>query len=249
MLRLPKLRVELMENQVLNRFMVRLEDDTEDAPWMTMGDLQFWSASGFAHSLRIYAHQQGLPWYVASMMPIRYRWGTRIHQLAPDNFVAFVPEHSRSSFEIEREGGFPPFVLEVVSPSSVTRDREQKRIAYERLKAKEYALFTPSLDEPASLSGYRRNAAGRFDPWEPDAAGRLWSEVLGLYLIVRDNLVQAQTRDGRILRTPEEEADAAREEAEARRCQAEALRREAEARERAEAEVERLRRELERYRQ
>ncbi len=34
------------------RFLLTVEDDTEDAPWMVMGDLQFWSASSFAVSAR-----------------------------------------------------------------------------------------------------------------------------------------------------------------------------------------------------
>src|SRR5437588_6254917 len=74
-----------------------LENDTEGAPWMVMGDLQFWSASSLAHSLRNYARQHTLPWFVASMMPIRFTWGTspRRRQLAPDVFVAFVPDHPR----------------------------------------------------------------------------------------------------------------------------------------------------------
>jgi hypothetical protein len=55
-------------------FMLLREDATEDAPWMVMGDLRHWSASGFAHSLRSYAHQEGLPWYVAGMLPIEYEW-------------------------------------------------------------------------------------------------------------------------------------------------------------------------------
>jgi len=60
-------------------FMLTLEDDTEDAPWMVMGTQQFWSASSFAHSLRNYALALELPWFVASMLPIRYRLsGSRV---------------------------------------------------------------------------------------------------------------------------------------------------------------------------
>lgn len=232
----------LTEEQGRDLFWFTFEDDTEESPWMTMGDLQFWSASSFAHSLRIYAHEQGLAWYVASMLPILFRLQTsRKRQVSPDIFVAFVPEHPRSSFDSEREGGFPPFVLEVVSPSSVERDEEDKRKAYEDLEVREYALFTPREEPESSLRGYRRNSAGRFEPWEPDSSGRLWSEVLGLYLIVQDDLLQAQTLTGRLLLTPEQEADA-------RRQAAVAYQREAEARQRAETEVERLRRELEQYR-
>jgi Uma2 family endonuclease len=209
-------------------FMLLLKDDTEDAPWMVMGDLQFWSASSFAHSLRNYGHEKGLGWYVASMHPIIFTWGptnTR-HQLAPDVYVAFVPEHPRQSYDVQIEGSFPPFVLEVVSPASTGRDRDEKKKAYELTGVQEYALFTPYLKKGATLQGYRRRADGNFAAWRPDAEGRLWSDLLGLYLVVRGRMVQAYTADGTLLLTPEQ-ADVERR--------------------RAEAEVERLRRELERY--
>jgi hypothetical protein len=137
-------------------FLLTLEDDTEDAPWMVMGDLQFWSASSFAHALRIYAHSQGLPWYVASMLPIRYRIGepAETRKVAPDCFVAFVPDRTRESYDLEEEGVFPAFVLEVVSPSSAKRDEKEKLRAYGVLGAREYALFTPHLGGSSILMGH-----------------------------------------------------------------------------------------------
>src|SRR5437867_13091279 len=120
MLHVPLLSQPLTEEQVRDHFMQTLDDDTEDKPWMTMSDLQFWSASAFAYSLRWYARQRSLSWYVASMHPVIYSWPgtTSRKQLAPDVYVAFVPDRPRSSFDADAEGGFPPFVLEVVSPSS-----------------------------------------------------------------------------------------------------------------------------------
>jgi len=225
------------EEEIDDLFMLMLEDDTEDAPWMTMGDLQFWSASGFAHSLRHHARRQRLDWYVASMLPIAYDWpnSARKKVLSPDTFVAFVPDRPRSSFDMTAEGGvFPPFVLEVVSPSSVERDQREKRHAYDVLGAREYALFTPSEQGVSALEGFRRDAAGTFIPWLPDDQGRLWSDVLGLYLVVSGTLLQAQTTEGQLLPTLEQ-ADDARERAEV-------------GRQRAEEEAAQLRRELERYR-
>jgi len=240
----------LTQAQSDDLFMLMLEDDTEDAPWMVMGDLQFWSASGFAHSLRNYGHEQGLGWYVASMLPIEYVWpdSPRKRQLSPDAFVAFAPEHARSSYDLEVEGDFPPFVLEVVSPSSTGRDQVEKRKAYDLLHAREYALFTPREGAPSSLTGYRRNAAGKFEVWAADDQGRLWSAALSLYLVVQGRLLQAQTPEGRLLLTPEQ-AEAARRQAEAAQRRAEDAQRRAEdAQRRADDEAERLRRELERYR-
>jgi Uma2 family endonuclease len=227
MVKTPWRQPPLTKEQENDLFMLLLEDDTEDAPWLVLGDLQFWSASSYAHSLRSYAHEHDLGWYVASMLPIVREWpnGARKKVLSPDTFVAFVEERARTSFDVEAEGGFPPFVLEVVSPSSTGRDQQEKRLAYELLGAREYALFTPR--EGATLEGYRRGATGQFERWPPDEQGRLWSEVLGLYLVVRGTLLQAQMADGRLLLTPE---------------QSEA------ARHRAEEEAKRLRRELEQYR-
>ena len=202
----------LTREQAAFLFMLTLEDDTEDAPWMTMGDLQFWSASGFAHSLRDYARSRGLGWYVASMLPIYFPWprSSRKHTLSPDTFVAFVPDRPRSSFDAVAEGGFPPFVLEVVSPPSTERDEIDKHEAYELLKVREYALFTPRQDGPSRLEGYRLGPDDRFVPWLPDAAGRLWSETLGLFLMTNGALVQAQTPDGELLLTPEQSSAALR---------------------------------------
>lgn len=229
MVQTPWRQPPLTQEEEDDLFMLMLDDDTEDAPWIVMGDLQFWSASGFAHSLRGYAHERGLGWYVASMLPIAYDWpnAARKKQLSPDTFVAFVAERARTTFDVAAEGVFPPFVLEVVSPSSATRDQREKRHAYELLGAREYALFTPREGARSTLEGYRRGVTGHFAPWPLDEQGRLWSEVLGLYLVVRGALLQAQTAEGQLLLTPEQTGAALR---------------------RAEDEAEQLRRELERYR-
>lgn len=226
----------LTEDESNTLFMLLLANDEEDAPWMVLGDLQFWSVTGFAHSLRGYAHEQGLPWYVAGMLPIEFDWPgvEERRKLAPDTFVALVADRPRTSYDLTLEGVFPAFVLEVVSPSSSRRDQRDKRIAYELLGAREYALFTPRARGVSMLQGFRRGQDGRFEPWPLDAAGQLWSDVLGLFLAVNGTLLQAQTPDGRLLLNPEQQMAA--------RLRAE------EARTRVEEENEQLRRELERYR-
>lgn len=216
MIHIPWLPHPLTEEQVRDHFMLMLEDDTEDKPWLTMGDLQFWSAAGFAYCLRAYARRRQLPWYVASMHPIIYTWRdlpTR-KQLAPDVYVAFVPDHPRPSFDVAREGGFPPFVLEVVSPASIERDRIEKREAYDALGVQEYALFTPRENEPSSLEGYQRTPDGRFATWQSDAEGRLWSQTLGLFLEVQGAALRAMTAEGEPLLTPDQ-TDVALEQAKA----------------------------------
>jgi len=147
------------------------------------------------------------------MLPIFFPWpkSSRKHQLSPATSVAFVLDHPRSSFDTVAEGGFPLFVLEVVSPSSTERDEVEKREAYELLKVREYALFTPRQDAPSRLEGYRLGPDDRFTPWLPNATGRLWSETLGLFLVTNGALVQAQTPDGQLLLNPEQTGVALRE--------------------------------------
>ena len=88
-------------------------DDTEEAPWMVMGDRQYWAVARVAWTLRIYAQTHHLPWYVAGLLPIRYRrpGEQRKRQVAPDVMVAFVPQRPRDSYDLEHEGVFPAFVL------------------------------------------------------------------------------------------------------------------------------------------
>jgi hypothetical protein len=107
----------------------------------------------------------------------------------------------------------PSFVLEVVSPSSTTRDERDKVRVYNLLGVAEYALFTPGDAAGSILKGYRRGETGRFVPWQPDTAGRLWSDVLELWLVSRGGRLRAETRDGVLLRTLEE-VEAAWERAE-----------------------------------
>jgi hypothetical protein len=47
------------------------------------------------------------------MLPIRFELGDppKSHQLAPDCFVGLVPDHPRSSYNVNEEGVFPAFVL------------------------------------------------------------------------------------------------------------------------------------------
>ena len=213
-------------------FLRTVADDTEDAPWMVMNDRQFWNASGLAWSLRTYAEARGLDWYVGGMLPLLFRpaGAPRRKQVAPDVFVAFVADHSRESLNIDDEG-MPPFVLEAVSSSSVRRDLQEKDSIYRILGVEEYAIVRLDLPSPR-LEGYRRDATGAWGRWSTDEQGRLWSAVLGLWLLMQGEEVQAMTPEGELLLSPRQEAQARQQDAQARQ--------------QAEQEVARLRAELER---
>lgn len=163
-------------------FVPIVADDTEVASWIVRGDRQFWAASILANALDAYAQLHHRPWYVASMLPILYRrpGERRVRQVAPDLFVALAPRHPRESYDLAVEGVFPAFVLEVLSPSSTLRDRDDKRTLYEALGAREYLLFAP---DPAcrrrrcrATGVARRAALTRCSPTSRDTSGaKPWS--------------------------------------------------------------------------
>ncbi len=167
--------------------LLTIKEDTEEAPWIVMGDPQMRAISSFYPVLYYHMRAAHPDWYVASMLPIRF-WRPRTHvvgQLGLEAFVAVAEDRPRQSYDLMAGENPPAFVLEVLSPVSVAGDLELKRGAYFELGVQEYALFDPtsSLVEPP-LQGFRREE-GKFVAWEPDAEGRLHSEVLGLWLIAQ----------------------------------------------------------------
>lgn len=148
-------------------------------------------------------------WYVSSDLPIVYpRPNNRLGQVAPDIMVAFVHNHERDAFDIRLEGGFPPFVLEVVSTESRSRDtgKNKKVRIYNMLGAREYAIFDPRAKRRPSLAGYRRAPDGGWEEWPLDASGALSSAVLGLTLVQDGMLLRLQDASGRRLPTADEDA-------------------------------------------
>ncbi len=213
-------------------FLRRVPNDTPEAPWMVMNDRQVRGATALYWSLWNYKEAHHLPWYVGSMLALLYRRPgmPRRKKVAPDVLVAFLPDRPRDSLDTGVEG-MPPFVLEVVSKTSVKRDLEEKERIYRLLGAREYAIVR--LDEAtARLEGYKVDDRNRWVRWAADERGRLWSAVLGLWLGLEGDEVCAWTAAGEPLLTPRQEAEA-RQAAEAREAAAE-------------REITRLRAELER---
>ncbi len=110
--------------------------------------------------------------------------------------MAVAEDRPRQSYDLMAGKNPPAFVLEVLSPASVARDLELKRGAYFELGVREYALFDPtgSLVEPP-VQGFR-GEQGTFVAWEPDAEGRLHSEVLELWLIAQGPDIRLVRPDG-----------------------------------------------------
>lgn len=243
-------------------FLLAFEEDREDAPWMVDSDIHDLAVTGLKLPLRWYGARQHPSWYVGSDLWVSYPLpdGRKKH-VAPDIFVALAPNHLRDSFDAAVEGGFPPFVLEVVSPESQTRDTDRragKVRLYETVGAEEYVIFDPRGVLRPALQGYHRDAADRWIPWQPGLRGELRSAVLGLTLVPDDGLLRLEdahghrllTADEQVTRADQEHADKLAERTRADQAEAAALAERAAAlaeRERADAataEVERLRAEL-----
>jgi Uma2 family endonuclease len=73
--------------------------------------------------------------------------------------------------------GAPDVAVEVISTGSVREDRVRKFAEYERAGVGEYWLFDPRPFH-TTAEFYRRDAAGLFQPVEPDGDGRYTSAVL-----------------------------------------------------------------------
>jgi Uma2 family endonuclease len=90
------------------------------------------------------------------------------------------PDRSRKCWIAwEEEGRLPDVIFEMLSPHTAEKDRTEKRDLYARvLRTPEYFLYEP---DTRILEGL--HLAGRFyEPIQPDANGRLWSEQLGVFV-------------------------------------------------------------------
>ncbi|MFQ5859660.1 MAG: Uma2 family endonuclease [Anaerolineae bacterium] len=171
----------------------------------------------------------------------------------PDFFVIKDVDGTRyrDTWVVWEEGGrYPDLIIELLSPSTAETDKTDKKDLYERtFRTPEYYWYDPASQE---LVGWRLQA-GRYERMTPNAEGRLWSEVLGLWLGTWEGEFQGERAvwlrffdaDGQLVLTGEEaaqaEAEAERQRAEDAEQRAEAERQRAET---AEAELARLRADL-----
>lgn len=178
----------------------------------------------------------------------------RRHYRGPDIFyVGGVEARSgQKCWVVWEEGRYPEVIVELLSPSTARTDRTVKKDLYARVfRTPEYFLQDPYQGK---LEGFRLTGAV-YQPIAPNAKGRLWSERLGLELglwhgIYRrdeNTWVRLFDRDGRLVPTSDERAEAERQSAEAERQLAEVASQRAEVasqlaeaeRQRAEAESQR----------
>jgi Uma2 family endonuclease len=162
-------------------FLRSFADDTDESPWMEAGDLHFLAFIALMTVAQVYIDD----FYVSGKLAVRFPKGDgTVGQVASDLFAAYAPRRSRDSFEVVDEGGFPAFVLEIVSPASLVRDTQEKPRFYGLVGAREYVIFDPGGEDGRQLSGYHRDDQGNWARWPGGQSGVLFSEVLGLTLEV-----------------------------------------------------------------
>ena len=107
---------------------------------------------------------------------------------SPDLYVVFgVADRPRSTYVVWEEGKPPDFVLEIVSPSSRRRDKEEKRVLYAKMGVPEFFLYDPE-SEGVPLWGFKlRNGTYVQLPQErlEEDLICVHSDVLGLCLCAK----------------------------------------------------------------
>jgi Uma2 family endonuclease len=145
----------------------------------------------------------------------------------PDMFAVLdVPKGERKCWVVWEEGKGPDVVVELLSSSTASQDKRQKKEIYQkRLRVPEYFWFDPF--NPRDFAGFTISDLA-YQPIIPDPQGRLVSEQLGLALVlwtgqfkeVNATWVRWATLDGVLLPTAEESARQAQQQAQQAQQQA-----------------------------
>jgi Uma2 family endonuclease len=130
----------------------------------------------------------------------------------PDFFVVLgTDRRPRKSWTIWEEGGkYPNFIIEILSDSTASVDRNLKKELYQdTFRTPDYFWFDPyTLD----FQGYHL-VDGLYQPLQPNASGRLWSQQLGLYLGIEQQQLRFFTPEGTLVPTLQESTTEALQQA------------------------------------
>jgi Uma2 family endonuclease len=122
----------------------------------------------------------------------------------PDVFVVLGAEkRDRRSWVIWEEGGkYPNVVIELLSSSTATVDRGQKKELYQEVwRVPDYFWFHP---ETLEFAGFHL-VNGHYEALTPTENGWLWSEQLRLYLGIHERQLRWFSAEGQLVPLPEEQ--------------------------------------------
>ena len=131
----------------------------------------------------------------------------------PDFFVALgTKNHPRKSWVVwEEDGKYPNIIIELLSDSTATTDRNLKKAIYQdTFRTPDYFWFSPDTQE---FKGFHL-VDGTYEALEPNEQGWLWSEQLQLFLGIHDQQLRFFTPEEDLVPTPEESAQVAVQQAE-----------------------------------
>jgi Uma2 family endonuclease len=145
----------------------------------------------------------------------------------PDMFAVLdVPKGERKCWVTWEEGKSPDVVVELLSSSTASRDKTEKKEIYQkRLRVPEYFWFDPF--NPSDFAGFSMGSDG-YEPIIPDDQNRLVSKQLGLALVQWSGVFgyadtvwcRWATLDGVLLPTEHELAQEAQQQAQEAQQQA-----------------------------
>jgi len=131
----------------------------------------------------------------------------------PDFFlIGNTQKRPRRSWVVWQEDGkYPDIIIELLSESTAKVDRNEKKILYQnRFRTPEYFWFDP---EDLEFAGFRL-IGQEYQAIVANESGRLWSDILELYLGIYEEKLRYFTLDGDLVPTPEEAALQAQQRAE-----------------------------------
>jgi Uma2 family endonuclease len=180
--------------------LMMLRDDTEED--LVGSDLHQDAITEAHAGIAAFAREQGLSWYVSKqVMVIAPMPGREVWHPSPDVYVVpGISPHPRSSYDARVEP-IPPFIVEVISPSTAERDLEVKRRSYDWIGVREYLIFDPTGDQLGAAVRAWHMGATEWEPWEPDESGTWCSAVLGLGFRPEGVLLRVIRPDGSIVPT------------------------------------------------
>jgi Uma2 family endonuclease len=152
-------------------------------------------------------------YYIGGNMFVHYDPTNTRRSRGPDFFLVLdVDDRERKSWVVWQEGmRFPDVIIELLSDSTRAIDKGAKKQLYAHLfRTAEYYLYDPFSHE---FLGYGLQGM-EYQEIEPDADGRIYSAVTGLFLGVKDGWLRWITAHGTVVPTPQELAEQERQRAE-----------------------------------
>ncbi len=142
-------------------------------------------------------------YYTGGNMFVHFEVDSTKHFKGPDFFLVMnADSRERKSWVVWQENmRFPDVIIELLSDSTRETDKKEKKKLYAQVfGTPEYYIYDPFSYE---FIGYRLSGRA-YKTVKPDRENRIYSQIAGLYLAVRNDRLRWMTEDGQILPSHEE---------------------------------------------